>query len=43
MTEETITETEEQTSAAGERLAATLRAGSVVLLFGDLGAGKTAA
>lgn len=42
MTEETITETEEQTSAAGERLAATLRAGSVVLLFGDLGAGKTA-
>ena len=42
MTEETITGTEEQTSAAGERLAADLRAGSVVLLFGDLGAGKTA-
>lgn len=37
-----ITTTEEETSAAGARLAATLRAGDVVLLFGELGAGKTA-
>lgn len=36
------TSTEEETAAAGERFAATLRAGDVVLLFGDLGAGKTA-
>jgi tRNA threonylcarbamoyladenosine biosynthesis protein TsaE len=36
------TATEEETSAAGERLAALLRAGDVVLLFGELGAGKTA-
>ena len=36
------TASEEETSAAGERLAARLRAGDVVLLFGDLGAGKTA-
>jgi tRNA threonylcarbamoyladenosine biosynthesis protein TsaE len=33
---------EDETAAAGERLAATLRAGDVVLLFGELGAGKTA-
>ncbi len=40
---ETITtDSEEQTSAAGERFAARLRPGDVVLLFGDLGAGKTA-
>jgi tRNA threonylcarbamoyladenosine biosynthesis protein TsaE len=37
---ETASETE--TTAAGEALAATLSAGEVVLLFGDLGAGKTA-
>ena len=33
---------EEDTAAAGRELAPALRAGSVVLLFGDLGAGKTA-
>ena len=37
-----ITTSESETSAAGERLAARLRAGDVVLLHGDLGAGKTA-
>ena len=37
-----VTRQEEETSAAGERLAARLRAGDVVLMFGDLGAGKTA-
>jgi tRNA threonylcarbamoyladenosine biosynthesis protein TsaE len=36
------TATEEETSAAGERLAASLHPGDVVLLYGDLGAGKTA-
>jgi tRNA threonylcarbamoyladenosine biosynthesis protein TsaE len=40
---ETIdTQTERETSAAGERLAATLGRGDVVLLTGQLGAGKTA-
>ena len=33
---------EEETSAAGESFAAALRSGDVVLLEGDLGAGKTA-
>jgi tRNA threonylcarbamoyladenosine biosynthesis protein TsaE len=33
---------EEDTRAAGERFAARLTAGATVLLFGDLGAGKTA-
>ena len=36
------TSSEEETSAAGERLAASLHPGDVVLLYGDLGAGKTA-
>ena len=42
MTDEIITATEDETSAAGERLAPHLSAGDVVLLYGDLGAGKTA-
>ena len=33
---------EQETAAAGRELAATLNAGDVVLLTGDLGAGKTA-
>lgn len=37
-----VTSSEEETSAAGERLAARLERGDVVLLYGDLGAGKTA-
>jgi tRNA threonylcarbamoyladenosine biosynthesis protein TsaE len=36
------THSEDETSAAGEQLAASLDAGDVVLLYGDLGAGKTA-
>ena len=36
------TKSEEETSAVGRELAATLSAGDVVLLYGDLGAGKTA-
>jgi tRNA threonylcarbamoyladenosine biosynthesis protein TsaE len=36
------TASEEETGAAGRDLAAALGPGSVVLLFGDLGAGKTA-
>ena len=36
------TNSEEETASAGESLAATLRPGDVVLLYGDLGAGKTA-
>src|SRR5690242_21682221 len=37
-----LTNTEEETSSAGEHFAAGLRAGDIILLFGDLGAGKTA-
>ena len=37
-----FTDNEDETAAAGERLAATLRPGDVVLLYGELGAGKTA-
>ncbi len=36
------TESEEETAAVGRELAASLSAGDVLLLFGDLGAGKTA-
>ncbi|HEY0874285.1 MAG TPA: tRNA (adenosine(37)-N6)-threonylcarbamoyltransferase complex ATPase subunit type 1 TsaE [Vicinamibacterales bacterium] len=39
---ETITRSEDETVAAGERLAQLLGPGDVVLLYGDLGAGKTA-
>lgn len=37
-----VSRTEEETSSAGERLAGRLGAGAIVLLYGDLGAGKTA-
>ena len=37
-----ISSSEEDTSSAGERFATQLEAGDVVLLYGDLGAGKTA-
>jgi tRNA threonylcarbamoyladenosine biosynthesis protein TsaE len=36
------THSESETSAVGREVAATLSAGAVVLLYGDLGAGKTA-
>ncbi|MEO6238760.1 MAG: tRNA (adenosine(37)-N6)-threonylcarbamoyltransferase complex ATPase subunit type 1 TsaE [Vicinamibacterales bacterium] len=36
------TRSEDETASAGESLAATLRPGDVVLLYGELGAGKTA-
>lgn len=42
MSTEILTASEEETAGAGERLARTLGAGSVVLLYGELGAGKTA-
>ena len=38
----TITHSESETAAVGRELAPTLNPGAVVLLFGDLGAGKTA-
>lgn len=37
-----LSESEAATEAAGERLGASLAEGDVVLLYGDLGAGKTA-
>jgi tRNA threonylcarbamoyladenosine biosynthesis protein TsaE len=37
-----VTLSEDETSLAGEALATSLRAGDVVLLYGPLGAGKTA-
>ena len=37
-----VTDSEVETSRAGERLASSLRGGDVLLLYGDLGAGKTA-
>jgi tRNA threonylcarbamoyladenosine biosynthesis protein TsaE len=37
-----VTRSEAETAAAGKTLAATLQPGSIVLLSGDLGAGKTA-
>ena len=40
--ERLTTTSEHETSAAGEQLARVLEAGDVVLLFGELGAGKTA-
>ncbi len=39
---EILTASEEETSAAGARLGESLRAGDVVLLYGELGSGKTA-
>lgn len=42
MKTEILTSSEEETSAAGEGLGESLRAGDVILLYGDLGAGKTA-
>ena len=37
-----ITQSEPETAAVGRQLAPELNAGAVILLFGDLGAGKTA-
>lgn len=42
MTMEIITHTPEETELVGKALAKTLTSGSVVALYGDLGAGKTA-
>jgi tRNA threonylcarbamoyladenosine biosynthesis protein TsaE len=39
---EVLTNSEEETQAVGERVAQSLSAGDVVLLYGELGAGKTA-
>ncbi len=37
-----VTESEQDTTAAGEQLAAILRPGDVLAFFGEIGAGKTA-
>lgn len=37
-----VTDSEAETSGVGERLARSLKSGDVVLLYGQLGAGKTA-
>ena len=42
MNRELFTHSPEETRAAGERLGQVLEAGDVVLLYGELGAGKTA-
>ena len=42
MSDEILTQGEDETSNVGELLARTLRPGDVVLLYGELGAGKTA-
>jgi len=42
MTSTIVTNTEDETIAAGSRLAAQIDIGTVVLLHGELGAGKTA-
>src|SRR4051794_16055361 len=42
MNDPITTRSEEETATVGRELAATLSAGDVLLLFGDLGAGKTA-
>lgn len=42
MSEAIVTTSEEETAAVGERLAERLGPGDVILLFGDLGSGKTA-
>ena len=42
MNDEILSNSEEETAAAGERLGRTLAAGDVVLLYVELGAGKTA-
>jgi tRNA threonylcarbamoyladenosine biosynthesis protein TsaE len=42
VTTDTLSHSEEETAAVGELLGRTLSSGDVVLLYGDLGAGKTA-
>jgi len=42
VTKTITTQSEEETATVGRELAATLSTGEIVLLYGDLGAGKTA-